>query len=42
MTMFHNQDLRDALVDESVAPGASSPTCSPGRSRTSSWTRPRS
>ena len=42
MSMLRGEDLSGALVDETPVQSGSSPTCSPGRSRTSSWTRPRS
>ena len=42
MTMLRGEDLQDALVDEAALPDAPTRTCSPARSRTSSWTRRRS
>ena len=40
VTMLRGEDFADALVDESALPDTD-PTCSPARSRTSSWTRHR-
>jgi hypothetical protein len=41
MSMLRGADLQNALVPE-AAPPRTDPTCWPVRSRTSSWTRPRS
>ncbi len=41
VTMLRGEDFHDALVNAAALPGAAR-TCSPARSPTSSWTRPRS
>ena len=38
VTMLRGEDFQDALVDQTALPGPTR-TCSPARSRTSSWTR---